>query len=119
MLLLARSAHGIGRLAQLDARFLSTTRLTGGVGSTGKGKDWEGHGKSAWDSDTQTFHAGQDWMQLVEKGNFIEDFSVTTNAFGTPKAAEEAAARACSLMHHVSFPRTAALSPCPCSVCHC
>jgi hypothetical protein len=76
------------------------TRLTGGVGDTGVGKDWAGHGKSSWDSDTQTFHAGQDWMQLTQEGIFIEDFSVTTNAFGTPKAAEEAAAKACSLMHH-------------------
>lgn len=82
------------------APFAAADRLTGGVGNTGVGKDWAGHGKSSWDSDTQTFHAGQDWMQLTQDGIFIEDFSVTTNAFGTPKAAEEAAAKACSLMHH-------------------
>ena len=78
----------------------SSSRLTGGVGDTAVGNDWDGHGTSAWDSDTQTFHAGQDWMQLTADGTYIEDFSVTTNAFGTPRLAVEAAAKACSLMSH-------------------
>lgn len=95
-----RAAAHRSRLLHGSAVPLAADRLTGGVGDTGVGKDWAGHGKSSWDSDTQTFHAGQDWMQLTEDGIFIEDFSVTTNAFGTPKAAEEAAAKACSLMHH-------------------
>lgn len=76
----------------------TANKFPGGVGDAGQ--QWAGHGESTWDSDTQTFHAGQDWMQLTAEGNFIEDFSVTTNAFGTPKKAEEAAAKACSLMHH-------------------
>ena len=88
------------RLLHASVAPFAVERLSGGVGDTGVGKDWAGHGKSSWDSDTQTFHAGQDWMQLTQDGIFIEDFSVTTNAFGTPKGAEEAAAKACSLMHH-------------------
>jgi hypothetical protein len=90
--------HG-ARLVRSTPRALSS-RLTGGVGDTGNGNEWDGVGVSTWDSDTQTFHAGQDWMQLTLDGTFVEDFSVTTNGFGTPQAAEEAAAKSCSLMHH-------------------
>ncbi len=38
--------------------------------------------KQIWDSNTQTFHGGQDW-RLVS--NYKEDFSVTTNPLGIPK----------------------------------
>ena len=40
---------------------------------------------------TQTYHGGQDWRNI---GNFIEDFSVTTNGLGTPVKALEAARKA-------------------------
>ncbi|CAJ0748697.1 10020_t:CDS:2, partial [Entrophospora sp. SA101] len=36
---------------------------------------------------SQQFHGGQDWKFL---DNFVEDFSVTTNALGTPKEALKA-----------------------------
>ncbi len=75
-------------------------RVSDNVNSRNVGNSWAGHGDSSWDSDTQTFHAGQDWMQLTLEGKFIEDFSVTTNGFGVPKGAEKAAARGVSLMHH-------------------
>ncbi|RAW35038.1 hypothetical protein PC110_g8651 [Phytophthora cactorum] len=52
---------------------------------------------AVWDSATQTFHGGQDWKFL---SNFAEDFSVTTNALGTPKKALEAATQAMSTVHH-------------------
>jgi len=42
-------------------------------------------------STTQTYHGGQDWRNI---GNFIEDFSVTTNGLGTPVKALEAARKA-------------------------
>ncbi|CAG8439100.1 13287_t:CDS:2 [Acaulospora colombiana] len=48
---------------------------------------------SVWDTKIQQFHGGQDWKQL---DNFIEDFSVTTNALGTPKNALEASREAVS-----------------------
>lgn len=41
-----------------------------------------------WDTKTQTFHGGQEHRFIQ---NFVEDFSVTTNYLGTPKAALEAA----------------------------
>jgi len=41
-----------------------------------------------WDKKTQTFHAGQEWKFLP---NFVEDFSVTTNALGTPESGLKAA----------------------------
>ncbi|RLN47296.1 hypothetical protein BBJ28_00019817, partial [Nothophytophthora sp. Chile5] len=50
-----------------------------------------------WDEKTQTFHGGQDWKFLH---NFVEDFSVTTNALGTPKLALEAATAAMATVHH-------------------
>ncbi|TDH70229.1 hypothetical protein CCR75_002893 [Bremia lactucae] len=52
---------------------------------------------AVWDSATQTFHGGQDWKFL---SNFKEDFSVTTNALGTPKKALEAATQAMKTIHH-------------------
>ncbi|KAG3108051.1 hypothetical protein PI124_g11629 [Phytophthora idaei] len=52
---------------------------------------------AVWDSATQTFHGGQDWKFL---SNFAEDFSVTTNALGTPKKALETATQAMSTVHH-------------------
>ena len=45
-------------------------------------QDW---GK--WDKKTQTFHGGQEWKSI---DNYVEDFSVTTNALGTPKSGREA-----------------------------
>ncbi|CAI2176161.1 10795_t:CDS:2 [Funneliformis geosporum] len=50
-----------------------------------------------WDTKVQQFHGGQDWRFL---DNFVEDFSVTTNALGTPKAALEAAKDALNSCHH-------------------
>ncbi|KAJ1967459.1 hypothetical protein H4R35_006704, partial [Dimargaris xerosporica] len=50
-----------------------------------------------WDETTQQFHGGQDWASLA---NFVEDFSVTTNALGTPKQALEAAKAAIDLCGH-------------------
>ncbi|CAG8637219.1 14044_t:CDS:2 [Funneliformis mosseae] len=50
-----------------------------------------------WDTKVQQFHGGQDWRFL---DNFVEDFSVTTNALGTPKAALEAAKEAVNTCHH-------------------
>lgn len=50
-----------------------------------------------WDEQVQTFHGGQDWAHL---SNFVEDFSVTTNALGTPARALERAREAVSTIHH-------------------
>ncbi|KAG9296414.1 hypothetical protein G9A89_015006 [Geosiphon pyriformis] len=52
---------------------------------------------SVWNTKLQQFHGGQDWNFL---DNFIEDFSVTTNALGTPKAALEAARESIFNCHH-------------------
>ncbi|CAG8642710.1 19790_t:CDS:2 [Cetraspora pellucida] len=58
---------------------------------------------TVWDTKLQQFHGGQDWKYL---NNFIEDFSVTTNALGTPKTALEASIEAlicvcqCFTCHH-------------------
>ncbi|KAJ2655301.1 hypothetical protein IW148_006106 [Coemansia sp. RSA 1199] len=49
-----------------------------------------------WDAKLQQFHGGQDWHM----DNFIEDFSVTTNAFGMPESAKTAAVHAISQGHH-------------------
>eukprot|EP00158_Paraphelidium_tribonemae_P008977 Partr_v1_DN28739_c1_g1_i5_m61661 putative Aminotransferase class I and II len=53
--------------------------------------------KQVWDTTLQQFHGGQDWKFLK---NFIEDFSVTTNGLGTPKAALEAASQALTQINH-------------------
>ncbi|XP_053992328.1 histidinol-phosphate aminotransferase-like isoform X3 [Hylaeus volcanicus] len=50
-----------------------------------------------WNSSVHTFHGGQDWRSLE---NFVEDYSVTTNAFGTPLSAAKAATDALQTMHH-------------------
>ncbi|KAM3567865.1 hypothetical protein VYU27_009998 [Nannochloropsis oceanica] len=50
-----------------------------------------------WDRTTQTYHGGQDWRNI---GNFIEDFSVTTNGLGTPVKALEAARKAVDEIGH-------------------
>ncbi|CAG8471992.1 477_t:CDS:10 [Ambispora leptoticha] len=50
-----------------------------------------------WDTKLQQFHGGQDWKFLE---NFVEDFSVTTNALGTPKDALEAARESIYTCHH-------------------
>ncbi|CAJ0907133.1 12064_t:CDS:2 [Entrophospora sp. SA101] len=42
---------------------------------------------NVWDTKSQQFHSVQDWKFL---DNFVEDFSVTTGALGTPKEALEA-----------------------------
>ncbi|KAG5456216.1 MAG: pyridoxal phosphate-dependent transferase [Olpidium bornovanus] len=53
--------------------------------------------ESRWDVSTQQFHGGQDWKDCE---NYVADFSVTTNALGTPKAALQAAREAISTCHH-------------------
>jgi histidinol-phosphate/aromatic aminotransferase/cobyric acid decarboxylase-like protein len=53
--------------------------------------------KQIWDSNTQTFHGGQDW-RLVS--NYKEDFSVTTNPLGIPKKALEAAIASLQTIQH-------------------
>lgn len=50
-----------------------------------------------WDAKLQQFHGGQDWSQLT---NFVEDFSVTTNAFGMPAKAKQAALESIDHSHH-------------------
>ncbi|TFJ82504.1 hypothetical protein NSK_006183 [Nannochloropsis salina CCMP1776] len=55
------------------------------------------HNQGRWDRTTQTYHGGQDWRNI---GNFIEDFSVTTNGLGTPANALEAARRAVDEISH-------------------
>ncbi|KAJ1936460.1 hypothetical protein FBU59_005044 [Linderina macrospora] len=50
-----------------------------------------------WDAKLQQFHGGQDWAHLE---NFIEDFSVTTNAFGMPESAKLASVRSIEHSHH-------------------
>nr|CCA22387.1 conserved hypothetical protein [Albugo laibachii Nc14] len=52
---------------------------------------------AVWDAKTQTYHGGQDWKYLK---NFVEDFSVTTNALGTPIDALKAAKDAVDTIHH-------------------
>ncbi|KAJ1652115.1 hypothetical protein IWQ61_007478 [Dispira simplex] len=52
---------------------------------------------TSWDEKSQQFHGGQDWLTLT---NFVEDFSVTTNALGTPRPALEAARQAVNLCDH-------------------
>ena len=53
--------------------------------------------KSAWDLSTQEVHGGQTWRDCP---NFICDFSVTTNAIGTPTSGLTAAREALSDIHH-------------------
>lgn len=43
------------------------------------------------------FHGGQSW---AECSNFIQDFSVTTNALGTPQSGKRAVIKAMEDMHH-------------------
>ncbi|KAJ2718684.1 hypothetical protein GGI07_005638 [Coemansia sp. Benny D115] len=50
-----------------------------------------------WDAKLQQFHGGQDWAHL---DNFVEDFSVTTNAFGMPASAKLAAVQSVEHSHH-------------------
>ncbi|KAJ1853883.1 hypothetical protein LPJ73_002563 [Coemansia sp. RSA 2703] len=50
-----------------------------------------------WDAKLQQFHGGQDWAHL---DNFVEDFSVTTNAFGMPESAKLAAIHSIDHSHH-------------------
>ena len=64
-----------------------------------KGDDW---GK--WDKKTQTFHGGQEWKSI---DNYVEDFSVTTNALGTPESGAKAAREVCpfqDFMHPGGMP---------------
>ncbi|CAM9566862.1 unnamed protein product [Chrysoparadoxa australica] len=53
--------------------------------------------QGTWDTQTQTFHGGQDW-KFCEV--FVEDFSVTTNGLGTPAKAKAAAAAAVDKICH-------------------
>ncbi|KAJ2591916.1 hypothetical protein EV177_008810 [Coemansia sp. RSA 1804] len=50
-----------------------------------------------WDSKLQQFHGGQEWAYL---DNFVEDFSVTTNAFGMPESGKQAAVESVQHGHH-------------------
>ncbi|KAJ2827208.1 hypothetical protein GGI24_002708 [Coemansia furcata] len=50
-----------------------------------------------WDAKLQQFHGGQEWAQL---SNFVEDFSVTTNPFGMPQGAKQAATHSIEHSHH-------------------
>lgn len=50
-----------------------------------------------WDLETQEFHGGQSWRQCP---NFRADFSVTTNTFGPPKSASDAARAALDHIQH-------------------
>ncbi|CAJ0648716.1 8052_t:CDS:2 [Entrophospora sp. SA101] len=52
---------------------------------------------NVWDTKSQQFHGGQDWKFL---DNFVEDFSVTTNALGTPKEALKASKDSVDTCHH-------------------
>jgi len=54
--------------------------------------------KPVWDTETQEEHGGQTWHLLGS--SFLEDFSVTTNAFGAPAPALAAAAAALAHIHH-------------------
>eukprot|EP00168_Porphyra_purpurea_P016545 TRINITY_DN5392_c0_g1_i5.p2 TRINITY_DN5392_c0_g1~~TRINITY_DN5392_c0_g1_i5.p2 ORF type:complete len:390 (-),score=148.97 TRINITY_DN5392_c0_g1_i5:177-1259(-) len=51
-----------------------------------------------WDPATQEVHGGQTWRSCGD--SFVDDFSVTTNAFGAPEPAVAAAAAALSRIHH-------------------
>lgn len=53
--------------------------------------------EGVWDVKVQEFHGGQDWRSCE---NFLEDFSVTTNALGAPAKAIAAAQQAVLLSHH-------------------
>lgn len=50
-----------------------------------------------WDTETQEVHGGQTWRSC---DNFIADFSVTTNAFGPPSSAVQAAHDALLTIDH-------------------
>ncbi|KAI9506612.1 pyridoxal phosphate-dependent transferase [Coemansia spiralis] len=50
-----------------------------------------------WDAKLQQFHGGQDWAYL---DNFVEDFSVTTNAFGMPESGKLASIESVQHSHH-------------------
>eukprot|EP00735_Rhodelphis_limneticus_P009108 TRINITY_DN2543_c0_g1::TRINITY_DN2543_c0_g1_i1::g.19474::m.19474 TRINITY_DN2543_c0_g1::TRINITY_DN2543_c0_g1_i1::g.19474 ORF type:complete len:391 (-),score=86.23,sp/Q8R5U4/COBD_CALS4/26.26/3e-16,Aminotran_1_2/PF00155.16/3.8e-08,YjbR/PF04237.8/0.1 TRINITY_DN2543_c0_g1_i1:392-1513(-) len=50
-----------------------------------------------WDTKMQAYHGGQDWKFC---SNFVSDFSVTTNALGTPASGMKAAENSLRLMEH-------------------
>ncbi|KAI9183117.1 hypothetical protein H9P43_004034 [Blastocladiella emersonii ATCC 22665] len=50
-----------------------------------------------WDSKTQQYHGGQEWSKIE---TFVEDFSVTTNCFGTPQSGLDAVAESIHNIHH-------------------
>jgi len=54
--------------------------------------------QSFWDERVQQPHGGQSWRLCGR--SFVEDFSVTTNGLGSPKAAVEAAHNALAGIHH-------------------
>jgi histidinol-phosphate/aromatic aminotransferase/cobyric acid decarboxylase-like protein len=56
------------------------------------------HPAAVWDVETQEVHGGQTWRALG--ASLVADFSVTTNALGTPRPALEAAADALRDVHH-------------------
>ena len=103
----------VARLAGLaPARGALLSRSTGAAAARGfrtsaavadaprkdDGTDWGSAGDNiSWDEEVQTYHGGQEWAHLE---NFKEDFSVTTNTLGSPKAAIEAARAAVGHCHH-------------------
>ncbi|KAJ1503071.1 hypothetical protein HMI56_002354, partial [Coelomomyces lativittatus] len=50
-----------------------------------------------WDPEVQEYHGGQEWAKLDV---FVEDFSVTTNCFGTPESGLKAVEAAIKDIHH-------------------
>ncbi|KAL7751056.1 hypothetical protein RI367_003636 [Sorochytrium milnesiophthora] len=50
-----------------------------------------------WDTTVQQYHGGQEWAHLE---SFVEDFSVTTNCFGTPQSGLDAVSSAIHEIHH-------------------
>ncbi|ORZ34990.1 pyridoxal phosphate-dependent transferase [Catenaria anguillulae PL171] len=50
-----------------------------------------------WDSKTQQYHGGQEWSKIAQ---FVEDFSVTTNCYGTPQSGLDAVANSIHNIHH-------------------
>jgi len=89
-LALARNA-ATARRGAADGSFRALHTAAGGRLAAAKTSS------QVWDKDAQQFHGGQDWAHLP---NFVEDFSVTTNALGTPQRALERARAAVDTIHH-------------------
>ncbi|KAI9216198.1 pyridoxal phosphate-dependent transferase [Blastocladiella britannica] len=50
-----------------------------------------------WDTKTQQYHGGQEWSKIA---TFVEDFSVTTNCYGTPESGTDAVKSSIHNIHH-------------------